>query len=91
MVEMQIPNASEVDVSAFAPPTAAAIKLKLTISPPSGAVLVYSPKTVDPVLFRGPHDTKDVPLSGPKIYIQLVQGATEYDVEALGWTDGHVT
>ena len=90
MVEMHLPNASEVDVSEHAPPTAVAIKLKLTISPPSGAALVYSQKTADPILFKGPHDAKDVPISGTRIYIQLVQGATDCEAEVLGWTDGHV-
>ena len=36
------------------------IKLKLTISPPCGAALVYSQKTADPILFKGPHDAKDL-------------------------------
>jgi hypothetical protein len=88
MAEMQIKNAQAIDISLHAPPTAIALNMTITVSPPSGAVLVYSPRAADPIRFNGPHETKDVPIDGPTIYIQLVQGAASFQIRFNGWEDG---
>jgi hypothetical protein len=75
----------EIDVSKFVPLPAVAITLVVTIAPPSAAALVYSLKTDHPVRFNGPTDTKRVPIDGSKIYLQLVQGATDYQVAVAGY------
>jgi hypothetical protein len=87
MTEMKLANARELDISQHAPPTASHIRLKIGITPNAGAVLVYSPAATDPVKFDGPEQTKDVPLSGPKIYYQLVQGATDLQIAFVGYID----
>jgi hypothetical protein len=87
MQEMKIANAIEVDVSQHAPPTAFEIVLKIAVTPATGAVLVYSPHTTDPVRFDGPEQQKNVPLHGSKIYYQLVQGASACQLSFVGWVD----
>jgi len=87
MPEMQISNAESFDIANYVPPTALSITLVITITPPDGAVLVYSPKITDPVRFNGPRDVKEVPIAGPMIYVQKVQGATGYQIEVQGWED----
>jgi hypothetical protein len=87
MQEMILLNAREVDISQHTPPTASAIALKIQVQPPTGSVLVYSPRATDPIKFDGPEQQKDVPLLGPKIYYQLVQGATDCQISFVGYTD----
>jgi hypothetical protein len=90
MREMKIANAIEVNVEQYAPPTVSEIILKITVHPKTGAVLVYSPRTTDPVRFDGPEQQKSVPLLGSKSYYQLVQGATECQIAYVGWIDERV-
>jgi hypothetical protein len=87
MPEMIVANARELDVSAAVPPTASHARLKISIVPAPGAVLVYTQGNADPVRFNGPEELKEVPLSGPKLYYQLVQGATDVQIAILGYTD----
>jgi len=87
MANMFISGAEEIDISAFAPPTAISITLRIKIEPPNSIVLVYSPRSPDPVQFRAPSQTQDVPIEGPKIYIQKAQGARQYQIECLGFED----
>lgn len=87
MHEMRIKNAQAVDISQFAPPTAIAVTVTISTWPPTGVALVYSPKTTGPVPFNGPRATKEVPIDGPMIYVQLVGGATEFNISCDGYTD----
>ena len=87
MTEVHLWNVDTVNVSQFAPPTAVAITLKITITPPTGAVLVYSQTSADPILFNGPSSTKDVPIKGAEFYVQCVQGATDCQIHFVGWKD----
>jgi hypothetical protein len=85
--EMILPNAREIDVSQAAPPTASHIRLKISVAPGTGAVLVYTAGQADPVRFNGPEEQKDVPLRGPKLYYQFVQDATDCQIASIGYTD----
>ena len=87
MAEMKIKNAITIDISTKVPPTAMGLTMTNTVSPGSGAVLIYSPRTTDPVRFDGPQDTKEVPIEGPTIWAQLIQGTKEFHIEFGGWTD----
>jgi hypothetical protein len=87
MPEMQIKNAQTVDLSRFAPPTAVAVTVTISVWPPSGVALVYSPKATDRIPFNGPRATQQVPIDGSMIYVQLVRGATEFDISCDGYTD----
>ena len=51
-------------------------------------MLIYTPgKTDQPVRFDGPVSEKEIPLSGPVVYAQLVGGASNFKIEGLGYTD----
>ena|SRR5271154_4638740 len=85
-LETILRNAEKVDTSQFAPPTALSIKIRDTISPPNGAVVIYSPSKPDqPIRFNGPVAEGDVPLSGPFIYVQPAPGTETWKIEALGY------
>ena len=86
-MKRQLRDAREVDISEHVPPTARSVKLTVTVDPPSGTVLVYSRRPLDPVRFDGPRQTKDVLIDGPTIYVQLVQGARDYQIHCAGWAD----
>lgn len=47
----------------------------VTVTPASRAVLVHSLRGSDPIRFNGPCDPDEVPISGAKISVRLVQGA----------------
>jgi hypothetical protein len=87
MAEMTLRNVTPIDATQFAPSTAISVKLQITVEPASGSVLVYSPeKTANPIEFKGPTTTLDVPYSST-IYAQLVKGARRYQVKSLGYKD----
>jgi hypothetical protein len=84
-----IPDAETIDVRRLFPETAISGDIKVTVSPPSGAVLIFSQANVDqPVRFGGPESTGTIVLSGPVIYIRKIAGATDYIIEVLGHKDG---
>jgi hypothetical protein len=87
MPEMLLKGGREFDISKLAPPTALTIALKIEIQPPTGAVLVYSPAATDPVRFNGPEEQKEVPIKGPKVWYQLVQGTTDCQISCVGYRD----
>lgn len=86
MAEVALKYAVAVDLSRDVPPTAQSVLLKITVSPPGGALFVSSQATNLPVRFDGPQATKRVPLGDRKVvYLQGVQGATNFNHEVLGW------
>ena len=85
--EMKIQNAITIDISTKASPTAVGLTMTITVTPGSGAVLIYSPRATDSVRFNGPQDTKEVPIEGPTIWAQLIEGTKEFHIEFGGWTD----
>jgi hypothetical protein len=87
-LEAILRDAQKVDISKFAPPTALSLKIRITITPPSGVIVIYTPsKPGEPIRFNGPVAEGDVPLSGSFIYVQPVQGTATWNIEALGWRD----
>jgi|ERR1700676_114347 len=87
-IEVQISNAHEIPIRDWAPPTALSVKVRLSITPPDGAVLVYTPATIDaPILCRGPVWEGDIPVRGEFIYVQQLRSASTYTVEGLGYRD----
>jgi hypothetical protein len=87
MTEITLKNAERMNVyeSKFVPPwETVAVMLKIDITPPSGAVLVYSPAKDDPVRFDGPSHTARVPLLGPFIYVQKIGGCTDCAIVSVG-------
>jgi hypothetical protein len=87
MIEMTLRNVMPIDATQFATPTAASVRLQITVEPASGSVLVYSPqRTAAPIEFKGPTTTLDVPYSST-LYAQLVKGAQRLQVQPLGYKD----
>ena len=86
-MQMYLKGAEEIDISDHAPSTAIGLTVTITIQPPTGVVFVYSSRSLDPIKFNGPRTTKEVPIEGPKIFVQLVQGAKSYHIEFDGWAN----
>jgi len=83
-----VPDAETIDIRRLFPETAISGELKVTVSPPTGAVLIFTQANVgQPVRFDGPESTGTVALSGPVLYIRKIEGATDYIIEVLGHKD----
>jgi len=86
--EMNLQNLEKVDVSQFAPPTALSLKIRVSVDPPSGAVIIFTPgQQAQAVRFDGSTTEGDVSLSGPFIYVQRLQGTVNWKIEAMGYVD----
>jgi len=90
--ESAVPDAETIDIRRLFPETAVSGELRVSVTPPSGAVLIFTQANIDqPVRFDGPEATGTIPLSGPTIYIRKIAGATDYIIEVLGHKDGSNT
>jgi hypothetical protein len=86
--ESAAPEAETIDARRLFPESAVSGDLRVTVSPPTGAVLIFTQANIDqPVRFGGPESTGTIALSGPLIYIRKVDGATDYIIEVLGHKD----
>jgi hypothetical protein len=82
--ETVAPEAEQIDVSKLFPPTAVSGEIRVTVIPPSGAVLIYSQGKIDTaVRFSGPASQATIPLSGGLLYVQKIDGATDWTLEVL--------
>jgi hypothetical protein len=81
------PGAQRVETGDYAPPSAKAIRFKITVQPDRGALLVYTPGIAEPIRFEGPTSTKDVPLTDKFLFVLPGPGTTAWTIEAEGWTD----
>jgi len=80
------PEAEQIDVSKLFPATAVSGEIRVTVVPPSGAVLIFSEGKIDAaVRFNGPASQGTVPLSGGMLYVKKVDGATDWTLEVLKW------
>ena len=76
----------KVDISKYLPSTAVSATIIVTVTPPTGAVMVYTPGYEGaPVLFKGPRSSGEIRISGPVVYVELLAGATEYRIQYLNW------
>jgi hypothetical protein len=83
-----VPDAETIDARRLFPETAVSGDVRVTVSPATGAVLIFTQANMDqPVRFNGPESTGTIALSGPLIYIRKVDGATDYIIEVLGHKD----
>ena len=84
-----VTDADVIDARRLFPESAVSGNLRVTIDPPTGAVLIFTQANMDqPVRFDGPESTGTVALAGPVIYIRKIAGATDYIIEVLGHKDG---
>ena len=85
--EVDIPPA-KVDVGRYVPPTAIEVTIILTVTPPTGAALVYAPgDEKSATLFKGPKMGNEVRLAGPYLYVKLIDGATDFQIQYLRWRE----
>jgi len=85
--ETEIPPA-KVDVGRVVPPNAIEVTIIVTVTPPTGGALVYAPGyEKDATLFKGPKMGGEVRLTGPFIYVKLIDGATSFDIQFLRWRE----
>jgi hypothetical protein len=78
----------KVDVTQYIPHTAVEITIIVTVTPPSGAVLIYPPGYENQAtLFKGPKTGGDIRLAGPFVYVKLLGGATSFQIQYLRWRE----
>jgi hypothetical protein len=79
------PAPVEVDVSKYIPVSATVVTMIVTLTPPTGRAVIYSPgHENDGTLFKGPRSIDEVRLSGPTIYVKLY-GATTFDIQYINY------
>ena len=85
--ETEVPPA-KVDVGRLVPQNAIEVTIIVTVTPPTGAALVYAPGNEKyATLFRGPKMGGEVRLTGPYLYVKLIDGATGFDIQFLRWRE----
>jgi len=78
----------QVDVSKYLPATAVSATIIVTVTPPTGAVMIYSPGHESaPALFNGPKSVGEIRIDGPFVYVELLSGATDYRIQYLNWRE----
>jgi hypothetical protein len=88
VVEDETSEPEQIDVSKLFPATAVSGDIRVTVIPPSGAVLIYlEGKSDQAVRFNGPVSEGTIPISGGVIYVRKVDGATDWTLEVLKWQD----
>ena len=86
VAEDDAPGPEQIDVSKLFPATAVSGEIRVTVIPPSGAVLIFSEGKMDEaVRFNGPASQGTVPLTGGMLYVKKVDGATDWTLEVLKW------
>lgn len=82
--EVEIPP-TKVDVSRYVPERAIEVTIIVTVTPRTGAALVYAPGNEKyATLFRGKMGS-EVRLTGPYLYVKLIDGATSFQIQYLSW------
>jgi hypothetical protein len=78
----------QVDVGRYVPRTAIEVTIIVTVTPTTGAALVYAPGYEKrATLFKGPKMGNDVRLAGPYLFVKLIDGATAFDIQYLRWRE----
>lgn len=79
---------TELNISKYLPPNAVSATIIVTVTPPTGAVMIYTPGYEgSPVLFKGPKTVDEIRVSGPVVYVELFAGATSYRIQYLNWRE----
>ena len=79
------PAPVEVNVSKYIPESATSVTIIVTLTPPTGQAVIYSPgHENDGTLFKGGRSIDEVKLSGPMIYVKLY-GATSFDIQYINY------
>ena len=79
---------TELNISKYLPPTAVSATIIVTVTPATGAVMIYSPgHETAPALFKGPKSVGEIRIDGPFVYVELLDGATDYRIQYLNWRE----
>jgi hypothetical protein len=74
------------DVGRYLPDNAMYATIIITVTPPTGTIVIYTPGYEgSPVVFRGPKTSGEIHLNGPTVYVHLEDGATDFEVQYLEW------
>lgn len=89
-MQMWIRKVRKIDCRGLFPPTAVSARIRISnIEPATSAVLVYTPKTLEPLRFSGPEMTLDVPVKGHEMWVQPVLGNASFRLRCLGSQEKH--
>jgi hypothetical protein len=70
------------------PSTTVVATIQMTVTPPKGAILLYTGPTYDSAIrFPGPSSTRTVPIPSRTVRIELVDGARTFKIKILGRID----
>jgi len=79
---------TELNISKYLPSNALSATIIVTVTPPTGAVMIYTPGyEAAPVLFKGPKSVGEIRVSGPIVYVEMIGGATEYQIQYLNFRE----
>ncbi len=90
------PNANEpprvevkpLDVGRYLPDTAISATVVVTVTPPTGTVVIYTPgMESSPAIFKGPKTSGEIRLNGRTVYVYLEDGATDFTIQYLDWRE----
>jgi hypothetical protein len=71
----------KVDVTKYVPDSATSVTMIVTVSPPTGAAVVYAPGYENyATIFKGPRSMEEVRLAGPFVYVKLY-GAQSFEIQ----------
>jgi len=79
--------ATKVDVGQHISASAVSVTMLVSVTPPTGSALIYTEGNEErPVVFRGPQTVNEVRLSGPYIYVKLID-ATSFNIRYLNYRE----
>jgi hypothetical protein len=79
------PTPIKVDVSKYIPEYATEVTIIVTVTPPTGAAVVYAEGNENnATIFKGPRTLGEVPLTGHFIFVKLY-GATSFDIQYINY------
>jgi hypothetical protein len=71
----------KVDITRYVPETALSVTMIVTVTPPTGTVVIYAPGYENyATIFKGPRSMEEVRLAGPFVFVKLY-GATSFDIQ----------
>jgi hypothetical protein len=72
----------KVDITKYVPETATSVTMIVSVSPPTGTVVVYAPGYENyGAIFKGPRSMEEVRLAGPFVYVKLYGGAQSFEIQ----------
>jgi hypothetical protein len=84
VASMCLQGGDQVDVSRYVVPTASVLRLKVTLMPASGTLLIYSPGYEDrQARFTMEESLGWVPVAEPILSVKAIGGPFEFNIEVM--------